>query len=866
MRRFFSLIFLIALASSSAAAYYHFIRYPSRSGPYTPIYQKFDLTALVNKTVYFYITDQQPSLAPGDSYEALIGQVRQALAVWNNVPTSDLRVAYGGIANIASLQAQTPWGEITFDELPPGVLGLAGPMTTQAPANGFIPIVRSRIILPRNLSNPSRTTASESFFNSLVHEIGHALGLQHTLTGSAMTMEVTRSTTRARPLGADDAAGLSWLYPAANFAASTGAITGRVTSPGGQPLNLISVVAINPGGAVVSAFTAPDGTYQINGLPAGTYLVYAHSLPPSSQPGLGQDNIVLPVDDTGASFNASGPVETQFFGGAKDPNFSTPVVVSAGNTNSGINFQLADRPAQIYDVTTYSFPGNGAPAIFPAYLNTSLGAGTVIAYGQGLAANVSNVSVGVIGGGVNVQPGSPFPYAPDPRYTEIDLGFTPVTGIGPVHFFFRLNGDVYVRPGAVQLVTRPAPLVRDVQVETDANGNVILNLGGDNLAADSQVYLDGVPAAVRSFDPATGRLRAAPPSGVPGRQSVISVYNADGQSSVFVQPASPATYTYPAAGTPGLILTPASAPAGQDVTIDIQGTNTNFADGQTVVGFGTPDVVARRVWVLSPTHLLVVASISPRAVPASGTVSVTSGLQVVTIPGGFRVDPAVTSSTVPSFSFGGLVNSATSQPRVAPGSLATLYGINLSLGPTISGTIPLPTTLGGTTVTINNQAAPLLLVSPAQINFQVPYNLPAGPAILRVNNGVAVSQPMAVQIDAVAPGIFRITNAVGAPVDANNAARLGDTLVIYATGLGPVIPPVTAGTAAPPANAALPVRVNIAGVDLTPSYAGLTPGTAGVYQVNIPLPLNLAATPAAPLYITAAGQASNIVTIALRLP
>src|ERR1041384_6222349 len=129
MRRFLYLTGLLSLLASNAAAYYHFVRYPGRSGPYTPIYEKFDVGALVNKTVYFYVSDQPPVLAAGDSYEALIGQVHQALAVWNNVPTSDLRVGFGGIANIAGYQPQTPGGEIVFDELPPGVLGGAGRTT-----------------------------------------------------------------------------------------------------------------------------------------------------------------------------------------------------------------------------------------------------------------------------------------------------------------------------------------------------------------------------------------------------------------------------------------------------------------------------------------------------------------------------------------------------------------------------------------------------------------------------------------------------------------------------------------------------------------------------------------------------------------
>ena len=867
MRRLCQFTVLMALLASSAAGYYHFVHYPSRQGPFTPVYEKFDLNGLVSKTVYFYVSEDRPALASTDSYEALLGQARQALAAWNGIPTSDLRVAYGGVADIDNWQAQTPGGEIVFEELPPGVLGLSGPTTRLPQTDGFIPIVSSRVMLPRDLSNPNRTTASESFFNSLVHEIGHALGLQHTLTGSAMSVEVTRSTTRARPLGADDVAALSLLYPAPGFAASTGGIAGRVTGSNGQGLHLISVVAISPGGCVVSALTAPDGSYRIQGVPPATYLVYAHPLPPATQAGLGPANIVLPTDDTGAAFDASPPVETQFFGGGKNANSSIPVVASAGQSSEGIDFRLADRgPLQLYDVTTYSFPGNGAPAILPAFLNSSRPAGTVLAYGTGLSPNLPSVSVSVIGAGARVHPGSPTPYPPDPRYVQIDLDFGPLTGTGPRHLVFSLNGDIYVRSGGVQLVSRGAPLVREVQIETDADGSLVLALVGDNLAADSRVYLDGVPAVVRSFEESTGGLRVAPPPGVGGRQAIISVYNSDGQSSVFVQPASPATYTYPSTDAPSLRLSPSSGRAGRDVTVDIQASNTNFVDGQVTVGFGTPDIVTRRVWVLNPTRVLAVVSVSPRAALTASTVSVSSGSQLVTLDSGFRVLAAASSPTTPLLTLFGLVNAATYQPRIAPGSIASLYGLNLSLSAPAAAGLPLPSTLAGSTITLNDRPAPLLVVTPAQINLQIPFDMPVGPVILRVHNGVEQSAPMAVQIDAFAPGLFRVFNSAGAPVDTDLPALLGDTLVLYGTGLGPVKPQPDSGAASPVATTTFPVAARVNGAELVPAYAGLAPGFVGLYQVNVPLPLTLSPAAATQIYVTVEGQNSNALPIGLRAP
>jgi uncharacterized protein (TIGR03437 family) len=378
--------------------------------------------------------------------------------------------------------------------------------------------------------------------------------------------------------------------------------------------------------------------------------------------------------------------------------------------------------------------------------------------------------------------------------------------------------------------------------------------------------LDGLPARLLSFDEASGLLRVAPPPGSPGRRAVITVYNPDGQTSVFVQPSAPATFTYPpSAGPASLSLTPASAPAGRDTTIQIDGVNTNFVDGHTVVGFGASDVVTRQVWVLGPTRLLAVVSVSPRASSGvASTVSVTSGLQVTTLPAGFRVEAAPGPSNAPVIGFQGLVNSATLLPRVAPGSLVTLGGANLTLAAPAVANVPLPTTLAGSTVTINDQPVPLLAVSPTQINLQLPFNVLPGPAILRVTNGAGSSAPMVVQIDTVAPGLFRIVNAAGATVDFSNPSRAGDIIVLYGTGLGPVAPPATAGAPAPLANATAPVRVIVGGSELTPSFAGLAPGTAGTYQINVQLPAGLTAAAAVPVFITVDGQPSNVVTIAVR--
>ncbi|MDP9171798.1 MAG: hypothetical protein M3N54_14370, partial [Acidobacteriota bacterium] len=115
MRR---IVLLLALALP-ASAYYHFIHY--LAGGNAP--EKFDLTALPNKTVTFYVSENGPGLySQNDTFSSVLSQIRQATQVWNGVASSDLRVAFGGLENGATVQ-NAPGGDVIFADLPPGLEG-----------------------------------------------------------------------------------------------------------------------------------------------------------------------------------------------------------------------------------------------------------------------------------------------------------------------------------------------------------------------------------------------------------------------------------------------------------------------------------------------------------------------------------------------------------------------------------------------------------------------------------------------------------------------------------------------------------------------------------------------------------------------
>jgi uncharacterized protein (TIGR03437 family) len=135
------------------------------------------------------------------------------------------------------------------------------------------------------------------------------------------------------------------------------------------------------------------------------------------------------------------------------------------------------------------------------------------------------------------------------------------------------------------------------------------------------------------------------------------------------------------------------------------------------------------------------------------------------------------------------------------------------------------------------------------------------------------SAPQTILIDPAAPGVFAVTSdgvgpgivthadAAGTLVSAQNPALPGETVIIYATGLGRVLPPVATGALPSGASSsALPVTVTIDGVQVTPDYAGLSGCCVGLNQINVKLP-EQTHPGAVPVTVSAGGKVSNTVTL-----
>jgi uncharacterized protein (TIGR03437 family) len=194
-----------------------------------------------------------------------------------------------------------------------------------------------------------------------------------------------------------------------------------------------------------------------------------------------------------------------------------------------------------------------------------------------------------------------------------------------------------------------------------------------------------------------------------------------------------------------------------------------------------------------------------------------------------------------------VTNLADGSGRVAPGSLVKIEGNDLSPINQASRERPLPTALGESCITVNGQPIPLIFVGPREINAQIPFEISGNTTlILRTPGGV--SDNFNLSVLPTAPSIFRtivegIDGQVATVVNGRNGLlatnsnpiKRNDNIVIYLTGLGKTNPPVEAGLSSPSeplAQSLVEPKVSIGDVEIPVTFAGLTPGEVGVYQIN----------------------------------
>src|SRR5262249_9683432 len=141
-------------------------------------------------------------------------------------------------------------------------------------------------------------------------------------------------------------------------------------------------------------------------------------------------------------------------------------------------------------------------------------------------------------------------------------------------------------------------------VNQNPDGTVTVT--GINLGGDTRIFFDGIQAAIAvpfTGNDQQGALSVLPPAGFAGQSVQVNAYNGDGQNTTML-PGSSATYTYATGGPVQISSISLPSVAGPALAmVDITTSGTTFADGQVTLGFGTDDIVIKRVWVLNPTHI-----------------------------------------------------------------------------------------------------------------------------------------------------------------------------------------------------------------------------------------------------------------------
>jgi len=229
-------------------------------------------------------------------------------------------------------------------------------------------------------------------------------------------------------------------------------------------------------------------------------------------------------------------------------------------------------------------------------------------------------------------------------------------------------------------------------------------------------------------------------------------------------------------------------------------------------------------------------------------------------------------------------SAAAASGSVAPDSIASLYGSNLAAGTAQAGSQPLPMSLGGVTLNVTDSAgqtrgAPLIYVSPSQINFIIPSGTAPGPASFGINSAGPLAAGM---VQNVAPTLFSadgtgkgVAAASAIQVQAANPQLQGTVPVFQCGSAGCSSIPIPLGVDTPiylslygtgirNRSSLSNVQVTIGGISVPVQYAGPQPDFSGLDQVNVPLTLQLRGAGEANVVLTVDGQTANTVMVNIK--
>jgi uncharacterized protein (TIGR03437 family) len=250
------------------------------------------------------------------------------------------------------------------------------------------------------------------------------------------------------------------------------------------------------------------------------------------------------------------------------------------------------------------------------------------------------------------------------------------------------------------------------------------------------------------------------------------------------------------------------------------------------------------------------------------------------------------SQSTPLISKGGVVSAALFAPNDQPGGelvggmFAAIFGRRLADSPAGAPSVPFTNLLNGVRVTMGGLPSAMVYVSDLQLVVVVPQALTQQGANAQALDEVDVvvqkngesSPPERIRLAPLRPQLFSqnqagdgpgaILNVIGSnQVQLNtfdDTARRTQAVSLFGTGFGPTQVAIPDGFAAVGVNPILAsVQVLVGGVDAQVLFAGLSPQSPHLYQINVIVPINAPIGCEVPLTVTADGIAANEVTMAV---
>jgi minor extracellular serine protease Vpr len=246
---------------------------------------------------------------------------------------------------------------------------------------------------------------------------------------------------------------------------------------------------------------------------------------------------------------------------------------------------------------------------------------------------------------------------------------------------------------------------------------------------------------------------------------------------------------------------------------------------------------------------------------------------------GLTIDFTGNARIPPAISAGGIVDGAafTANRAVAPGSIISIFGTNLSDSSAGATQFPIPLGISGVAFSFDVPSAGVSLparfhyVSPTQLNVQVPWELANYPsATVKVIINYTYSATYTLNLATYAPGFFTnpsgSTNAAAEDltytvITASHPVARGTTVTLYMNGLGPVNnQPADGWPAGNTSTTTTTPTITIGGQPATVTFSGLAPTFADLYQVNATVPTNISAGPQ-PVTCTIGGVSCQTVNL-----